>query len=223
MQSSPESMIYHGQFGEFTITDHDRREVILYRAGLTVAALSFALGTLLVCLQAPSPGLWQIVTLLFALFTAGLGVSLWFIHIYLRPLHRALQAFWAIGTIASGAIALTQPELLPLALYYHPILILGVGFTFAALTGIYFKEAFCFNRLETKILTPLVPILLLGHLWGGLSVGVEQGLLITWAVCFLVFSGRKVVQAIPPDLGDKSVFAELQRQAQARSAFNSGQ
>jgi uncharacterized integral membrane protein len=49
---------------------------------------------------------------------------------------------------------------------------------------------------------------------------VEQGLLIIWAVCFLVFSGRKVVQAIPPDLGDKSVFAELQRQAQARRAFN---
>ncbi|MDB9494429.1 DUF2301 domain-containing membrane protein [Spirulina major CS-329] len=218
MQSSPESIIYQGQFGEFTITDHDRREVVVYRTGLAIAALSFALATLLVTTQAPSPGLWQLVTVLFALFTAGLGVSLWFIHIYLRPLHRALQAFWAIGTIASGAIALTYPEPLPLALYHHPLLILGVGFTFAALTGIYFKEAFCFNRLETKLLTPLVPLLLLGHLFGGLPVGVEQGLLIIWAVGFLVFSGRKVVQAIPPDLGDKSVFAELQRQAQARSA-----
>ncbi|MEO0834560.1 MAG: DUF2301 domain-containing membrane protein, partial [Cyanobacteria bacterium J06642_3] len=26
------------------------------------------------------------------------------------------------------------------------------------------KEAFCFNRLETKILTPIVPLLLLGHM-----------------------------------------------------------
>jgi uncharacterized integral membrane protein len=215
MQPSPEAMIYQGQFGEFTITEHDRREVKIYRGGLAVAALSFALGTLLVYTQTPSPLLWQVVTVLFALFTAGLGVSLWFIHIYLRLLHRALQVFWGIGTVAAGAIALTQPEPLPLALYHHPILILGVGFTFAALTGIYFKEAFCFNRLETKVLTPLVPILLLGHLFGGLPVGVEQGLLITWALCFLVFSGRKVVQAIPPDIGDKSVFAELQRQAQA--------
>jgi uncharacterized integral membrane protein len=215
MQPSPEAMIYQGQFGEFTITEHDRREVKIYRGGLAVAALSFALGTLLVYTQTPSPLLWQVVTVLFALFTAGLGVSLWFIHIYLRLLHRALQVFWGIGTVAAGAIALTQPEPLPLALYHHPILILGVGFTFAALTGIYFKEAFCFNRLETKILTPLVPILLLGHLFGGLPSPVEQSALLIWAVLFVVFSGRKVVQAIPPDIDDKSVFAELQRQAQA--------
>ena len=41
--SSPE--IYQGQFGEFTITQSDRQSVIIYRTGLTIAALCFAIGS----------------------------------------------------------------------------------------------------------------------------------------------------------------------------------
>ncbi|MEM1369784.1 MAG: DUF2301 domain-containing membrane protein, partial [Cyanobacteria bacterium P01_H01_bin.15] len=86
------------------------------------------------------------------------------------------------------------------------------GFLFAALTGIFFKEAFCFNRLETKLLTPLVPALLLGHLFGVLPPTVEKSLLAIWAVLFVVFALRKAFQAIPPDIGDKSVFEYLKKQ-----------
>ena len=206
--------IYQGQFGEFTITKGDRREVIIYRAGLVMAGLSFALGTLLLLTQAPSPLLWQSLTFLFALFSIGLGVSLWFIHIYLQLLHRVLQLFWVIGSGAALAIALRWSEPLPVAIAHHPPLLIGIGFSFAALTGIFFKEAFCFNRPETKLLTPLIPILILGHLLTVLTPTLEQILLGVWAVLFLIFVGRKMIQPIPPDLGDKSVFAELHRQAQ---------
>ena len=92
------------------------------------------------------------------------------------------------------------------------ITILGIGFTFAALTGIFFKEAFCFNRFETKILTFLVPVLLLGHLINLIPQTVEASLLAIWAGLFLVFAIRKAIQAIPPDLGDKSVFEYLKNQ-----------
>ncbi|HBE29760.1 MAG TPA: hypothetical protein DD990_00025, partial [Cyanobacteria bacterium UBA11368] len=68
--------------------------------------------------------------------------------------------------------------------------------------GIYFKEAFCFDRFETKLLTPLVPILLLGHLFGVLPLNGEQFLLGLWAILFIVFALRKSIQAIPPDIGD---------------------
>ena len=91
---------------------------------------------------------------------------------------------------------------------------MGVGFIFAALTGIYFKEAFCFNRLETKILTLLVPSLLLGHLLGLLPLNVEKVLLGLWAVLFSIFALGKTLQAIPLDIGVKSVFEYLkQKQA----------
>jgi uncharacterized integral membrane protein len=214
--SSSESIVYEGQFGEFTINEHDRQEVILYRTGLAIAALSFAFATGLVLRQ----GSLDWITPLYGAFWAGLGLSLFNIHIYLKPLHRALQGFWMIGGLGTLVIAWQSSEPLALYVYQHPISILGIGFTFAALTGIFFKEAFCFNRLETKLLTPIVPLLLLGHLLGFLPVQWEQSLLGSWAVLFLVFALRKVIQPIPPDIGDKSVFEYLKQQQRQKQIVN---
>ncbi|MBD2531567.1 DUF2301 domain-containing membrane protein [Nostoc flagelliforme FACHB-838] len=211
--SAPE--VYQGQFGEFTITQSDRTGVIIYRAGLMVAALSFAIGSALVLLN-NTPTVITALTPLYACFSLALGVSLFTIHIYMVSLHRTLQIFWAIGNIASVILALSSSEPLALAVYNQPITLFGIGFIFVALTGIYFKEAFCFNRLETKVLTPIVPLLLLGHLVGILPTQAESILLGIWATLFLVFAVRKTVQAIPADIGDKSVFTYLKEQRLAK-------
>jgi uncharacterized integral membrane protein len=214
-QKLPVPEVYQGQFGEFTITSGDRLGVIIYRSGLMVAAICFATGSALV-LSNPSSNTFYLLTFLYACFSLALGVSLWTIHIYMVELHRILQAFWAIGSIFSIIVALSSSEPLVVTVYTHPLTLLGVGFTFAALTGIYFKEAFCFHRLETKILTPIVPLLLLGHLVGILPIEWEKILLGTWAILFLVFAVRKAVQAIPPDIGDKSVFQYLKEKRSAK-------
>ena len=208
------SETYQGQFGEFTIDKSDRLGVIIYRTGLAIAALSFAIGSALVLLDL-HPSIFPTLTPLFFCFCGALGVSLLTIHIYLAVLHRVLQIFWAIGAISAVAIAFTSSKPLAVTVYEHPITLLGVGFVFAALTGIYFKEAFCFNRFETKFLTPLAPTLLLGHLSGILPLQWEQIMLGMWAVLFVVFAIRKVVQPIPPDIGDKSVFVYLKTQKTA--------
>jgi uncharacterized integral membrane protein len=52
-------------------------------------------------------------------------------------------------------------------------------------------------------------VLILGHLANILPIAIERGLLAAWAVLFIIFAIRKAIQAIPPDLGDKSVFAYL--------------
>ncbi|HEY9852633.1 MAG TPA: DUF2301 domain-containing membrane protein [Leptolyngbyaceae cyanobacterium] len=212
-QAEPE--VYQGQFGEYTITQSDRTGVIIYRAGLMVAALSFAIASWLVLSQGNNPTILNIVTVLYAAFCLSLGVSLATIHIYLAPLHKLLQIFWGIGVIASVVFAFQSSQPLALYIYQHPLTLLGVGFIFAALTGIYFKEAFCFNRLETKVLTPLVPLLLLGNLAGILPVGSQQILLVIWAIFFVMFAVRKVLQPITPDIGDKSVFEYLKKQRSA--------
>jgi len=206
---------YQGQFGEFTIEKHDRQEVLIYRAGLVMAALSFAIATNLFVAQGEAALPW--ITPLFAIFSVALGVSLYFIHIYMVALHRTLQAFWVIGSTSAIAIAFQSTEPLALFVYNNPLTLFGIGFTFAALTGIYFKEAFCFNRLETKIITPVVPFLLLGHLTGLLAADVELVLLAVWTIGFTIFAGRKMVQQIDPDIGDKSVFAYLKEQKNANS------
>ncbi len=204
--------VYEGQFGTFTIDQSDRTEVVLYRAGLAIAAGSFAIAALtLFVAPALTP---TAATIGYVLLWLGLGLSLFKIHIYVRPLHQALQLFWAIGGAASLVIALRYPTPLALTAYQQPLTILGIGFTFAALTGIFFKEAFCFNRLETKFLVFLVPGLLLGHMAGAFSATTEQGMLIAWSVLFAIFAIRKVIQPIPPDIGDKSVFAYLKAERQ---------
>jgi uncharacterized integral membrane protein len=209
------SPVYQGQFGEFTITDIDRREVILYRTGLSISAISFAIGVGLILSIGNDPLVLQLLTPLFMLFSTGLGLSLWTIHIYFKVLHRVLQLFWLIGSISAVVFTVYSAEPLAIFVYQQPFSILGVGFVFAALTGIFFKEGFCFGRLETKLLTPLLPVLLLGHMFGFLPVAIEQAMLVAWAGLFLVFAFRKAIQAIPPDIGDKSVFAHLAKQKTA--------
>lgn len=217
LQQQWDSEVYQGQFGEFTITDSDRLGVIVYRSSLIIAALSFAIASGLVLWEPDNPTVLTALTPLYGLFCVALGVSLATIHIYLAPLHRLLQLFWGIGTIAAVVFAIQSSEPLALFVYNQPVTLFGIGFVFVALTGIYFKEAFCFNRFETKLLTPLVPVLLLGHLVHLLPATGEQMLLGLWTVLFLVFAVRKAIQPIPPDIGDKSVFAYLKEQRAAHS------
>lgn len=210
-----ESAVYQGQFGEFTITDQDRQGVIIYRSALMISAIVFCLATLLVIVPQDfidRSNTLNIVTGLYLIGSISLGISLATIHIYLEVLHRALQIFWAIGCISATIIAWQSPDPLVLTVYQQPLTLFGIGFTFVALTGIFFKEAFCFNRFETKILTLLVPLLLLGHLANLIPQNIEAILLATWAGLFLIFATRKAIQPIPPDIGDKSVFDYLEIQ-----------
>jgi uncharacterized integral membrane protein len=217
-ESAVQPTIYQGQFGEFTLTDRDRQEVLIYRGGLAVAAASFVAATTITLWPSPDPDRLKWISLAYSLFCLSLGVSLLTIHIYMKPLHRVLQVFWLVGVLTSLAIAHFSPEPFALTVYQQPLTILGIGFVFAALTGIYFKEAFCFDRLETKILTPLVPTLLLGHLVGILPPAIERYLLLAWAVLFAIFALRKITQPIPPDIGDKSVFTYLHQLKHQKSA-----
>jgi uncharacterized integral membrane protein len=208
------NLVYNGQFGEFSITQDDRQGVRIYRGALLVAALCVGLGTLATLNSPVIP--FAALTVLYVGFSIALGVALMMIHIYMKFLHRALQLCWAIGSVvAVGCAVIAYPHQQSLMLYVsqHPLSILGLGFTFVALNGIFFKEAFCFNRLETKLLVAIVPSLLLGHLLGWLPLDWEKSLLTAWAVFFLIFALRKCFQNIPDDIGDKSVFEYLEKQA----------
>jgi uncharacterized integral membrane protein len=222
MTSLTEPEVYQGQFGEFTITPQDRQGVIVYRSALGIAAVCFALGTVAILWQGNDPLVLNMVSVLYLIFSLAMGVALATIHIYMAWLHRLLQIFWGIGSIAALWFELQDPQPLALTVYNQPLALFGIGFTFAALTGIFFKESFCFNRFETKFLTFLVPVLMLGQLFGLMPVLWEQILLGIWAVLFLVFGFRKAIQAIPPDIGDKSVFTYLKnKQKDSATLINS--
>jgi uncharacterized integral membrane protein len=198
--------VFEGVYGTFTITAEDRREVLAYRLALTSVAIA-QLALALQWRQWGSGELWPWLVVM----ALGLGLALRWIHIYLRPLHRALQVFWLAGCVGMVALAAwLGPRQMVAEAWRHPLAILAVGPFFAALTGVGFKEFFCFRRPEAIGVTLLLPLALLGRLIGALPVATTLGLLALQAALLLVLCLRKFPMAAAADVGDKSVFTHLE-------------
>ncbi|MFM7171062.1 MAG: DUF2301 domain-containing membrane protein [Cyanobium sp.] len=209
LASSPTAAdpVFEGVYGTYTITAHDRREVLGYRLALTSVAVA-QLALALQWHQWGSALLWPWLVVM----AVGLGLALRWIHIYLRPLHRALQLFWlagCLGLVALGAW-LTPGGMVDEA-FRRPLAILAIGPFFAALTGIGFKEFFCFRRPEAVGVTLLLPMALLGRLTGLLPVSTTLALLTLQALLLLVLCLRKFPMEAAADVGDKSVFTHLEQ------------
>ena len=123
---------FEGVYGPYSITAVDRQEVRSYRIALLITGLSLAAGVLQWG-QTDSPWAWLWVLPM----ATALGLALRWIHIYLRPLHRALQLFWLSGCIGWGALLLQAgPTEVLSTLQDQPLWILAIGPLFAALAGI---------------------------------------------------------------------------------------
>ena len=199
---------YEGMYGPFTITAVDRREVLGYR--LALLTLAIAQAALLAQWRWLGPQLlwpWLLP------MAAGLGLALRWIHIYLRPLHRALQLFWLLGCLGLlGLASAAGPAAMASTAAADGRWVWAVGHFFAALAGIGFKEFFCFRRPEAIGVTLLLPLALLGHLSGVIGAGACGVLLGLQAVLLLVLCLRKFPMPAAADVGDKSVFAYLESQ-----------
>jgi uncharacterized integral membrane protein len=206
--------VFEGMYGPFTITGRDRREVLGYRLALLTAAIAQAA---LLAQWHWLGGSWLWPWLL--PLAVGLGLALRWIHIYLRPLHRALQLMWLVGCLGLVGLAVVAgPSAMAAALAADPRWIWAIGPLFAALAGIGFKEFFCFRRPEAIGVTLLLPLALLGRLTGLLSPGVSGWLLAIEAALLLVLCLRKFPTPAAADVGDKSVFAYLEKQRRAANA-----
>ncbi|HIK37853.1 MAG: DUF2301 domain-containing membrane protein [Geminocystis sp.] len=213
---SPQSPVYQGQFGPYQITSADKLEVIVYRLGLTLTGLSFSLGSILFLWRGLNTATELALTLLFFLFILGLGICLETIHIYLQTLRSILRIAWMVGLSFTLFFLLTSDYNLVEYVANHPPCLLGIGFVFVSLTGIFIKEAFCFNRLEAKILSFVVPVTILSYITGILTPKFGGFLLTVWSFLFLIFILRKYSQDIPSDIGDKSVFEYLAKQRELK-------
>ena len=205
---------FEGVYGTYSITSADRQEVRSYRIALLITGLSLVAGVLQ-WWQTDNPWAW----LWMLPMATALGLALRWIHIYLRPLHRALQLFWLSGCIGWGALLLQAGPTEALAvLREQPLWILAIGPLFAALAGIGFKEFFCFQRLEAIGLTLLLPVALLGQLVGLINPHVCLVLMAVAAALLVVLALRKFGMDAAADVGDKSVFAYLDGQLSARTS-----
>ena len=197
-----EEQEFEGVYGRYAITFHDHKEVQRYRIAVFCCAISLCGGLSQWILFGPALAWLWLVAL-----SISLGLALNWIHIYLRPLHKTLQIFWATGSLSLILMLLTlnTNSILP-SLASRPILTIALGPLFAALTGLGFKEFFCFGRPEAIGLTILLPIALLGHLSGLLGNSTVMTLLCIAGLLLLVMATRKFGMSTAADVGDKSVF-----------------
>jgi len=203
---------FEGVYGPYTITEQDRLEVRRYRLALLTSGLALLAGVMHCWVLGMAwAWLWMLPV------GIGLGLALLWIHIYLRPLHRALQLFWLAGCLGwAGLVVIAGPTQALPTLAENPLWILAIGPLFAALAGIGFKEFFCFQRIEAIGLTLLLPLALLGRLLGLLSGGVCLALMALAAALMVVLALRKFGMDAAADVGDKSVFAYLDGQLSTR-------
>ncbi len=202
------SKTIEGVYGDFIVTPKDKREVVFYRISILSCGLFFSLG-LVQWITNGSNQVW----IYFSGLVISIGLCLRWIHIYLRPLHQALIFFWAIGCMGIGIIVyhfgLTN---FFSAIEENPKWLFLVGPIFISLTGLGFKEFFCFRKIEAIGITIFIPIALIGHLTGLNNEKFTFSLLFLSSLLLLILGVRKFDLPAEADIGDKSVFDFLESQ-----------
>ena len=191
------------------LTREDKITVVLYRAGIVISTAVIAgLSYLLMTLSENSDTAFIISTgdILAYVLYASVGVSVFFIHLYIGKIKRFLKNlfFISLGCLAvllylgngsvSGALVHTS---------YSPLLLLPLSGCLGFVTA---KEAFCFKLFEGYLLAMIMPLYLLlvaNHSLTGR--GVSYGLVLI-AVMLVIFTVRKVIMPIAYDIGDKSAY-----------------
>ena len=203
-----------GVYGDFIVTSTDKKEVLFYRLSILFCGLFFLIGIT----QWFTNGSNQIWIWLLGM-SLSIGLSLKWIHIYLRPLHQTLIIFWLIGCMGFVVIAyyfgITN---IIYGIRENPRLILIIGPLFAALTGIGFKEFFCFRRIEAIGITIFIPVALIGYLTELANERFTFAMLVVSSLLLILMGIRKFNLPAEADVGDKSVFNFLERQRKSKAS-----
>jgi uncharacterized integral membrane protein len=193
------------------LTREDKITVVLYRTGI-------ACSTLLVCLSAfigakttfggvamRLPGLLPGVMLL--LFYFSLGLSVFFIHLYVGKFHRLLKKMYYVAAACLVLLFLLGRgnPLAPLfaARPYGALLLIPISLCLGFVTA---KEAFCFQLFEGYILAVIMPAYLFFYAVGAMNAWTGAAGLCLIAALLFLFMCRKIFMPIHFDIGDKSAY-----------------
>ena len=210
------SNLIKGVYGDFIVTSKDKKEVLFYRLSILLCGLFFSIGIA----QWFTNGSDQTWIWLLGI-SISIGLSLKWIHIYLRPLHQTLTIFWVFGCI--GFLILSYHFGVTKLIYglrENPKSILLIGPLFASLTGIGFKEFFCFRRIEAIGITIFIPIALIGYLTELANERFTFAMLVVSSLLLLLMGIRKFNLPAEADIGDKSVFDFLESQRKLKTSDN---
>lgn len=190
------------------LTREDKITVVLYRAGIVLSTLIISLAAYMSLdasryVNDPSIGL-KFNILLAALYIS-VGLSVFFIHLYVSKFHKTLKKLYYLSlTTLAALFYLGKGNAFEVLVdtAYGPLLLIPLSGCLGFVTA---KEAFCFKLVEGYILALFMPLYLLFFAAGASLKTVSFGLVPT-AALLLFFAFRKVFQPIHYDIGDKSAY-----------------
>ncbi len=195
------------------LTKGDKITVILYRTGILISALIICLAACLALSGAYSSRDYAFITsgaggLLLVLLTYfSVGLSVFFIHLYVGRFHRILKNIFYIAVLCLGLLLAAGKGNPAAPLFSSPpisaLLLIPLSLCLGFVTA---KEAFCFRILEGYLLAGLMPAYIFFYAVGALSTrnaALGLGLIAALAALFVI---RKVFMPLHFDIGDKSAY-----------------
>jgi uncharacterized integral membrane protein len=189
------------------LTREDKITTVLYRAGIVLSSIIIALLAYFLATAGPGSlsGSRAADILGYGLYVS-VGMSVFFIHLYISSFKRLLRNLYIIGLICLAILLLKgngSPSSALTHLPYSPLLLLPLSGCLGFVTA---KEAFCFKLFEGYLLAMIMPLYLLMVSIGFLvGQGVSYGLVLI-AAMLVVFTLRKVFMPLAFDIGDKSAY-----------------
>jgi uncharacterized integral membrane protein len=196
------------------LTTTDKVTVVLYRTGIVLSSgiigfLGFLAFQNLYAPEQTVPFLqnnFVLTVLLFKLYFS-IGLSVFFIHLYVGKLYRFLKRIYYLAAVCLVALIVlgNGNPVLPLLSKpaYGALLLVPAAFCLGFVAA---KEAFCFRLFEGYILFALMPLYLIFYAMGAFTHrSALQGLMVI-AVMLVFFMLRKVFMPLHYDIGDKSAY-----------------
>lgn len=197
------------------LTKEDKITVIIYRAGIVLSTLTVCVSAILALKGTFGTGLQDYpfiapgfgISLLLLLLYFSVGLSVFFIHLYIGKFHRTLKKIYYAAFLCLVILFIIGKGD-PAAPLFAPrplggLLLLPLSLCLGFVTA---KEAFCFRLIEGYILAVIMPAYIFFYSLGGLDQrGAAAGLLLISAM-LLLFMFRKVSMPIHFDIGDKSAY-----------------
>ncbi len=191
------------------LTREDTITVVLYRMGIILSAVIMSGLALVLATASSSSGMSPVSPLadilLYGLY-ASVGMSVFFIHLYIGKFKGFLKNLYYIGLVCFAVLLFMGKGSPAAALVREPsgaLFLLPLSGCLGFVTA---KEAFCFQLFEGYLLAMIMPFYLLLVSGSILTrVGLSSGLVLI-AVMLVIFTLRKAFMPLAYDIGDKSAY-----------------
>ena len=176
------------------LTGKDKITVVLYRAGIVMSTIIISCLAFLLQTASSNSGTTlgsPLADILAYVLYASVGMSVFFIHLYVGKFKRFLLSLYFIGLGCLAALLYLGKGSVSTALVissYSPLLLLPLSGCLGFVTA---KEAFCFQLVEGYLLALIMPFYLL-LVSGGILTGqgASYGLVLV-AVMLVIFTAAK--------------------------------